>query len=251
MRLKNWFVLTVLALSLATWTEAGKGGPKGGAGGGGGGGSTSNTFSAAVLIDDSYDLASDNHGVYSDGVSGVSAEFVSTGNLLFKLGTSVREATVDLGDCTALAGSDEYEETSQLLAQRWFSILGLTPKVKLDAGGQSLEGSFFGLQTGQFGFAELGIGLVPPPDNRAWSLRFDPLYGGDLAVAERESEVDWIVDTLNFDEQGALIGGRTAAIVRPPKKGNGPKVVVATCPGLSVRFSVTCDPDADGACDVK
>jgi hypothetical protein len=77
------------------------------------------------------------------------------------------------------------------------------------------------------------------------------LYGGDLAVVERESEVDWVVDTLSFDEQGVLIGGRTAAIVRPPEKGKGPKVIVATCSGLSVRFGVTCDLDLDGSCDPK
>jgi len=251
MKKKRLLIVSLLVLVLGTWAQAGKGGPKGGGGSGGGNPSTETTFAAEVTIDDRYALVSDSWGSYTDGFDGVSAEFPATRNLLFKTGNVVREAIVDLGSCMALTDSGEYDETAALLAQQYFTILGMTPKVQVDASGQSVPDSFFGLAVEDFGFADLGIGLVPPADNRAWSIRFDPLYGGDMAVVERLSEVDWVVDTLVYDGQGGVVGSRRAAIVRPPKKGKGQKVIVATCDPLSVRFAVTCDLDGDGACDAK
>jgi hypothetical protein len=216
-------------------------------GNGGGGGKTSApSYAAEFFIDDGLDLVSDGLGLYEDGIGDVSAEFVPTGNPLLKLrASSSREAIVDLGNgvCEAVAG-DEYDETDAMLNQGPVRILGISPYGTVDSQGQSVDGNFLGLASGESGMTLLGIGLKEPlSDNRPWSIRFDPAFGGAMAALERpDADLEWEVSTI----------GRKAVIVRPPKRGRGAKVVVATCEPFNIKYTVTCyDDDQDGLCDPK
>lgn len=160
-----------------------------------------------------------------------------SGNPLLRLNQPAnREAFVDLSGCSTDA------ETAALLASDGDYPGGIVPIQGISPYGVSgVEGNFVGMSSGDSAETLLGIGLVPPPsDGRGWSVRFDPAFeSANLATVTREADDRWLVDTLY------CTGGCRAAIVRPPLKGHGAKVVVGTCENLEIQFMVTCENGAD------
>ena len=246
-KMKTVVLVTLLALSLATWVQAGKGGSKPG---NGGGGKTSSSYPPVIFTIHSYDLFPDQDSVspdYYDELDGglfdpgVQAEMAGSGNPLLRLNQPAnREAFVDLSGCITDA------ETAALLASEGDYQGGIVPIRGISPYGVSgVEGNFVGMMSsGDSAETLLGIGLVPPPsDGRGWSVRFDPAFeSSNLATVTREADGSWLVNCAD---------GCRAAIVRPPLKGNGPKVVVGTCPDLAIEFTVTCENgvDSNGQCN--